>query len=947
MKRKLSYLIVVTMLANLLGANVVMAGTVSGNGISLENTSDSKPEDVEEIVPDSAMTDKEENTGQDLIPSEWENADEKESEPDSPAVDATVNLQGEGTQQNPYLIQSVQDLQVALQNDVYVAIDDCHYKLMEDLDISDRKLIYTNKTLAGVFDGNGHTITLCGFYNASGQEKDYAGLFYENQGTIKNLKLIFPENSWCCMPVCQSNKGTIENCDITFKKGRSDDWLRIYNTTPGYDLPWIGISYQNSGVMRGCAVHFIEFETMESMAACTNINTGTIEQCLIDGVLRTKSLQGKSNWSSSNTVLIYGVANKNLGTIKGVNCALQVTNEDLANVQFCGISMANGDFDRVQKGSIEDCVYTGDVTDITEIYGIAFRSCGNISRCLVKGNFTASSKSSDNRMVKVSGVVNSSDKGLVEDCSYTGDISIEKASQWYAPEVAGICCSNGEGVIKNCFYTGQIRVNAVDSQWSSLCIGGLVGSNRGTITACGADARITSNSMKQGMTLGGIASGNTGLIEKSFWRGEICDTSTFEWTDELGGIAGINTGDIRLCMAQGSIVKENNHLDTTKSTFRFGDVIGGIAGRTEMLHNQPSTITDCMANVSIVNQNESAMTVGGVAGVNMYHDKKDCGTDIVNCYAYGQLPGNCVGLGGITGYASDYKNKSTKKTLEQNCFFVSVYPQRTVDSVAGGTGKTLVQLQQKNTYKGWDFETVWAIEAGKNKGLPYLRCMADKVSVDTYSKVSISSGKNGKVLPSGSFDLYDGDSCELLFQPNKGYMVKEVVVNGKKIGGVTSYVLKDNGKKQTVKVTFEKIQSKTIRCNNGVYVVTTKGKKEPTVAFTGIVSDAKKSVTIPNVIKQGKTTYKVTEISENALKDHKKIKKVVIGKNVSRIGTSAFAGCSSLTTIQIKSNELEQVGSNALKGVHKKLKIKVPKFCVSKYVRLFSDKGMKSVKVTK
>lgn len=79
---------------------------------------------------------------------------------------------------------------------------------------------------------------------------------------------------------------------------------------------------------------------------------------------------------------------------------------------------------------------------------------------------------------------------------------------------------------------------------------------------------------------------------------------------------------------------------------------------------------------------------------------------------------------------------------------------------------------------------------------------------------------------------------------------------------------------------------------------------------------------------------------------NKKIKKVVIGKDVTVIPKNAYKGCSSLKKIVVKSTVLKKVGKNALKGVHPKCKIKVPKKKMAAYKKLFRGKGQKkSVKL--
>ena len=60
----------------------------------------------------------------------------------------------------------------------------------------------------------------------------------------------------------------------------------------------------------------------------------------------------------------------------------------------------------------------------------------------------------------------------------------------------------------------------------------------------------------------------------------------------------------------------------------------------------------------------------------------------------------------------------------------------------------------------------------------------------------------------------------------------------------------------------------------------------------------------------------------------------------------AFEGCKNLKTINVKSTMLKSVGSRALKGIHAKATINVPKSKLTKYKSLFKNKGQgKNVKI--
>ena len=112
---------------------------------------------------------------------------------------------------------------------------------------------------------------------------------------------------------------------------------------------------------------------------------------------------------------------------------------------------------------------------------------------------------------------------------------------------------------------------------------------------------------------------------------------------------------------------------------------------------------------------------------------------------------------------------------------------------------------------------------------------------------------------------------------------------------------------------------------------------------TGQVSLSKEkntaSVTVPATIKLNGFTYSVTQIGNSAFAKSSKLKKVIIGKNVSIIGSKAFYQCKNLKTIRIKSTILKKVGAKAFSGTHKKLVIQVPKKQKKAYTKLLKSKG--------
>ena len=100
-----------------------------------------------------------------------------------------------------------------------------------------------------------------------------------------------------------------------------------------------------------------------------------------------------------------------------------------------------------------------------------------------------------------------------------------------------------------------------------------------------------------------------------------------------------------------------------------------------------------------------------------------------------------------------------------------------------------------------------------------------------------------------------------------------------------------------------------------------------TVEYTKPENTKSATVVVPDTVIVNNRVCKVTAIAAGAFSKNKKVKKVVIGKNINKIGKNTFYGCKNLKKIQIKSKSLtkKSIGKNAFKGVNKKAVITVPK----------------------
>lgn len=126
-----------------------------------------------------------------------------------------------------------------------------------------------------------------------------------------------------------------------------------------------------------------------------------------------------------------------------------------------------------------------------------------------------------------------------------------------------------------------------------------------------------------------------------------------------------------------------------------------------------------------------------------------------------------------------------------------------------------------------------------------------------------------------------------------------------------------------VKNVFPKKGSK-LAYKNGIYKIKKPARTKKnkivagTITFAGLSNKNLKSFILPDKIKIGKVPYRIVQIEKNA-----------------------FSGCKNLKTLTIKPTTLTKstVGNNALKGIHPKAVIKVPKSKRSAYRKLLKSKG--------
>lgn len=142
-------------------------------------------------------------------------------------------------------------------------------------------------------------------------------------------------------------------------------------------------------------------------------------------------------------------------------------------------------------------------------------------------------------------------------------------------------------------------------------------------------------------------------------------------------------------------------------------------------------------------------------------------------------------------------------------------------------------------------------------------------------------------------------------------------------------------------ITEEKPQLGDTRTINYItYQVTRTTASDPRVKAVGCTKRTLTTLTIPDTITFGGTTYKVTNVGVNAFRDMPKLTTLSIGKNVVKINRAAFYNCPKLKKITIHSKKLSTVIEKSFSKIYVKASVNVPNSYIKKYKTYLQDAGL-------
>lgn len=115
----------------------------------------------------------------------------------------------------------------------------------------------------------------------------------------------------------------------------------------------------------------------------------------------------------------------------------------------------------------------------------------------------------------------------------------------------------------------------------------------------------------------------------------------------------------------------------------------------------------------------------------------------------------------------------------------------------------------------------------------------------------------------------------------------------------------------------------TENAGNGCYQVLDAKKK--TAALIKVLNKKAAKLVVPAEVEIKGVTCKVVQIGNKVLKGSTKVKKVILGKNVTTIGKQAFMNCKNLRTVQVQGSALKTIRSGAFKKTSAKITVSAKK----------------------
>lgn len=308
---------------------------------------------------------------------------------------ATVDYKGSGTEADPYLVYTADDLQGAYKKG--------YFKLMNDIDLTSWIKgnsptkgwlpIGQNTGDASNFNGDGHKIT--GLWTNT--KDDNVGLFSNfSSGTIKNLTVEVAKGkkvkggNYTGIIIGRNMNGTLLNCTA---KGDVEGTLNVGGVIGGSEkntlnnLTFEGnVTSATNNAHVGGAIGFDKASTITSVHAYSTLNA-TGEQAKVGGVVGSIEESTLTKSHAQCHIHVTG-ANAMVGGVAGYSAAKIALSYSTGEVSAEGADSYVGGVVGYAKDAINNCYSAAKLTGTLYTGGICAYSFSTINNCYARGDIS-------------------------------------------------------------------------------------------------------------------------------------------------------------------------------------------------------------------------------------------------------------------------------------------------------------------------------------------------------------------------------------------------------------------------------------------------------------------------------------------------------------------------------------------------------------------------------
>ncbi|GAB5466154.1 MAG: hypothetical protein Kapaf2KO_15900 [Candidatus Kapaibacteriales bacterium] len=547
-------------------------------------------------------------------------------------------------------------------------------------------------------------------------------------------------------------------------------YIDRFNVHGGGFLEYLG----SEGIVKNLNIISCDFNLMQDLGGITAYNYGIIEGCKVSGSLSVGSVVG-------------GIAGRNFRIISKSICDVVIKANHIAggiagqsskdSIVECVVNgnitakynMCGGIIGHSEESTIVNCIVYADISAIHEYIGlIGFAKFSGITNCLYLGKINSEIENLEGAIGECN--ICNVDKVFFHEQSFEGNLPdyivkgdsflknyqnfatwdfldkwdindtinngipyLTNTSKWVKPdyiprdidkddffEISSV--ENLEWIVRR---NGEMDHNYILENDIDFSINPhsqktfkLIPKFSGTFNG--------NNHIIKNIELTGEEGQPTGLIGEMQYDSKIYNMGlgniVVNGTGIVGGLVGENYGTIEECFITGYIYNAGNSEE---------DKTGGIAGINHM------DVINSYANCIFDSDNGM---MGGLVG-------EDIGFLITNSYAVSTDKKSPITMKGLGKASSDIQG-----------FHWGVKDDWVDNALKDSWFRTNAELRDQNTFLGWDFDNIWAIDPDINDGYPYLRGTEPILNVnDTNAK---NFQNTLKIYPNPSSNLISIESEE-------------------------------------------------------------------------------------------------------------------------------------------------------------------------------------------